>query len=117
MAVVAERYVDSGMLHIIQMWLKAPVMEEEDRRDSGRTSAAARQTPKAHRRAASSRRYWPTSICTCWTGCGRENTFSADWKPDWCDMRIGLSYYGRKGHRAADGGDPPGIRAIGTCAQ
>jgi group II intron reverse transcriptase/maturase len=29
MAVVAERICDGGILHLIQMWLKAPVMEED----------------------------------------------------------------------------------------
>lgn len=49
MAVVAERIVDSAILHIIQMWLKAPVMEmakDGTKRNIGGGKANTKGTPQ-----------------------------------------------------------------------
>jgi len=49
MAVVAERLVDGAMLHIIQMWLKAPVMETDKdgtKRNIGGGKANTKGTPQ-----------------------------------------------------------------------
>jgi retron-type reverse transcriptase len=49
MAVVAERIVDSAILRIIQMWLKAPVMEEDQdgtKRNIGGGKANTKGTPQ-----------------------------------------------------------------------
>ncbi len=42
MATVAERISDGAILHLIKMWLKAPIMEE-DRDGTKRISVAARE--------------------------------------------------------------------------
>jgi len=49
MAVVAERIVDSAILHIIQMWLKAPVIEVDKdgtKRNIGGGKANTKGTPQ-----------------------------------------------------------------------
>ena len=49
MAVVAERIVDGGILHLIQQWLKAPIIEEDDRgvkRHVGGGKANSQGTPQ-----------------------------------------------------------------------
>ena len=49
MTVVAERIVDSAILHIIQMWLKAPVMEQDrdgTKRNIGGGKANTKGTPQ-----------------------------------------------------------------------
>jgi RNA-directed DNA polymerase len=49
MSVVAERIVDGGILHLIQQWLKAPVIEEDDRgvkRSVGGGKANRKGTPQ-----------------------------------------------------------------------
>ncbi|MHB8809278.1 MAG: hypothetical protein ACYC9M_04620 [Desulfobulbaceae bacterium] len=50
MAVVAERISDGAILHLIRMWLKAPVVEV-DRNGTKRNAAGGRATAKGHRRA------------------------------------------------------------------
>jgi len=49
MAVVAERIADKSILHIVQMWLKAPVVEEDEdgtRRNIGGGKANTKGTPQ-----------------------------------------------------------------------
>ncbi len=57
MAVVAERIVDSAILHIIQMWLKAPVMED----GQGRNEAEHRWRQGKHQRHTAGRRHLAAS--------------------------------------------------------
>ena len=49
MAVVAERIVDGGILHLIKLWLKAPVIGEDDKgvkRHVGGGKANRKGTPQ-----------------------------------------------------------------------
>ncbi|MDH4207488.1 MAG: group II intron reverse transcriptase/maturase, partial [Anaerolineae bacterium] len=49
MAVVAERIVDGGILHLIKLWLKAPVIGEDDngvKRGVGGGNASSKGTPQ-----------------------------------------------------------------------
>jgi RNA-directed DNA polymerase len=49
MAVVAERICDGAILHLIQMWLKAPVMEEDKdgtKRNNGGGKGNSKGTPQ-----------------------------------------------------------------------
>ena len=57
---VARRVSDGAMLHLIKMWLKAPV---EEGRDSGEASTDAEPATEARRKAGCFRRCWRTSTC------------------------------------------------------
>jgi retron-type reverse transcriptase len=76
MAVVAERIVDGAILHILRMWLKAPVVgEDEDgtRRNIGGGKANTLGTPQGGVISPLlANLYLP-----CWTGCGSDNTSAA----------------------------------------
>ncbi len=69
MAVVAERIVDGGILHLINLWLKAPVIGEDE---GGTASRWAGEKPigVARCRAASFHRCWRTATCIFLIGYG-----------------------------------------------
>ena len=85
MAVVGERIVDGGILALIQQWLKAPVIEE-DERGKRRPGGGKGQSERERRKAGSSPRCWQTSTCICWTGSGNGTTWSGGWALGWCAM-------------------------------
>lgn len=82
MAVVAERISDGAILHLIRMWLKAPVMEV-DRNGRNRNVGGGKGTPQG---GESFRRSWPTSSCTSWIGYGRDVGCNNGWVPVSSDM-------------------------------
>ena len=92
LAIVAERVVDSAILHVIKLWLKAPVIGEDKDAAPGKMWEAVRPTAKGRRKAASFPRCWQTATCTCLTGSGisincAENckhTSSAMRMTSWC---------------------------------
>ena len=75
MATVAQRISDGEILRLIQMWLKAPVVEV-DKEERSAISAAAKATAKVRPKAVWSHRCWPISTCIFWIGYGNGGSYS-----------------------------------------
>ncbi|MEF8770216.1 hypothetical protein [Candidatus Accumulibacter contiguus] len=74
LAVVAERIVDGGILHLIKQWLKAPVIGEDD---NGVKKTVGGGKANRQRDAAGWRDFpaaWPTATCIFSTEYGNGGT-------------------------------------------
>jgi len=67
-ALVAERIADGGVLHLIQQWLKALVVEEK--KDGKERISGGKGNRHASFRMALSHPYWRTCTCTLWIEYG-----------------------------------------------
>ena len=86
MTMVAERICDGALLQLIQMWLKAPVMEV-DKDGAKRNIGGGKGTVKGRRKAESSPRCCPICFCTFWTGSGKSGGCSSASAHGWSVMR------------------------------